>query len=273
VRADALGGKLRAPRGDDRPEYAIWHVACLSISTMRVPSKSRRWVLGLSLAAGPLCSAPVRSADLQDISELEALARSAAQLHLPALTDKQRLVAGPIAAYSQLERCSLPVTPLVGPGAHMRDRVLVELRCAGVRPWHIYVPVRIVGISLVTVAARAIVAGTVLSDRDVRVEQRAISELPPGYLDDPTVAVGLTASRAISSGAVVTNQFLVASKAVQRGQMVTLVAEGGGLNVRMSGRALSDGLVNQRVRVQNLSSGKIIEGIARSEQVVEIIFQ
>jgi flagella basal body P-ring formation protein FlgA len=29
--------------------------------------------------------------------------------------------------------------------------------------------------------------------------------------------------------------------------------------------------MNQRVKVENLSSGKIVEGIARSEQVVEII--
>ena len=85
--------------------------------------------------------------------------------------------------------------------------------------------------------------------------------------------MGLTASRPISGGAFLTNQQLVAAKAVQRGQSVTLVADLGGMSVRMSGKALSDGLVNQRVRVENLSSGKIVEGIARSEQVVEIIFQ
>jgi flagella basal body P-ring formation protein FlgA len=45
------------------------------------------------------------------------------------------------------------------------------------------------------------------------------------------------------------------------------------MSVRMAGRALSDGLMNQRVKVENLSSGKIVEGIARSEQVVEIISQ
>jgi flagella basal body P-ring formation protein FlgA len=55
--------------------------------------------------------------------------------------------------------------------------------------------------------------------------------------------------------------------------MVTLVAGNGDVSVRMAGRALSDGLVNQRVRVENLSSGRIVEGIARSEQVVEIVFQ
>jgi flagella basal body P-ring formation protein FlgA len=45
------------------------------------------------------------------------------------------------------------------------------------------------------------------------------------------------------------------------------------MSIRMAGRAMSDGMVNQRVKVQNLSSGKIVEGIARSEQVVEIILQ
>jgi flagella basal body P-ring formation protein FlgA len=41
----------------------------------------------------------------------------------------------------------------------------------------------------------------------------------------------------------------------------------------MAGRAMSDGLMNQRIKVENLSSGKIVEGIARSEQIVEIISQ
>ncbi len=254
--AAALHGAARA---------RVWHVTCFYIRTMRRPSRFRHWGFGLSLlAAGALAD------DFQEIAPLEALARSQAALQLPALTDRERLVVGPI---DPSLRCSLPVKPIIAPGGHMRDRVLVELRCPGTPSWHIYVPVRVVGTSPVTIAAHAIVAGSVLTDKDLRVEQRDVSTLPPGYMDDPSVTVGLTASRPISSGAVITNQFLVAAKAVQRGQTVTLVADTGGMSVRMAGRALSDGLVNQRVRVQNLSSGKIIEGVARSEQVVEIIFQ
>ena len=97
--------------------------------------------------------------------------------------------------------------------------------------------------------------------------------MPPGYLDDPSIAVGLTAARPISEGAILTNQQLLGTKAVQRGQTVTLIADAGGISVRMAGRAMSDGLINQRIKVENLSSGKIVEGIARSEQVVEIVFE
>jgi len=238
---------------------------------MRIPSKYRRCLFALGLAC--LAAGPLPAADMQDLAQLEALARSQAALQFPPLTERQRFQVGPIDQRLQLERCNSPLKAVVGPGQHMHDRIMVELRCSGAPPWHVYVPVRIVGTSTVTIAARAIVVGTVLTDKDLRTEQRDVSELPPGYLDDSTVAVGLTASRPISSGAVITNQYLVAAKAVQRGQTVTLVADAGGMSVRMAGRALSDGLVNQRVKVENLSSGKIVEGIARSEQIVEIIFQ
>jgi flagella basal body P-ring formation protein FlgA len=133
--------------------------------------------------------------------------------------------------------------------------------------------VRVVGSAAVVVAAHALIAGNVLGAADLRVERHDLTELPPGYLDDPTIAVGLTAARGIATGAILTNQILLGTKAVQRGQMVTLIARVGGMSVRMAGRALSDGFVNQRVKVENLSSGKTVEGIARSEQIVEIIFQ
>lgn len=148
----------------------------------------------------------------------------------------------------------------------------MELRCSS-PAWHLYVPVRVIGSTPVAVAAHALVAGSVLTANDLKVEQHDLSDLTPGFFDDPAIAVGLTVARPIPGGAIITNQQLVASKAVQRGQAVTLIADAGGMQVRMAGRAVSDGLINQRVRVQNLSSGKIVEGIARSEQVVEIILQ
>jgi flagella basal body P-ring formation protein FlgA len=234
------------------------------------PPKSRRLLLIAYLAA-----MPALGAQFQDIAQLEALAKSAAAALLPPPTDRQRLQVGPIQRNLQLANCENAVKSGIAPGLRQAGRVLVELRCEGRAgaAWHIYVPVRMVGTSSVAIAAHAIVAGTVLTARDISIEQRDLAALPPGYLDDPGIAIGLTASRAIAGGAILTNQQLLGTRAVQRGQTVTLVADLGGMSVRMAGRALSDGLVNQRIRVENLSSGKVVEGIARSEQVVEIIFQ
>ena len=260
---------------------------------MSAAPKYRHWILSLSLTIGAglgatlagaqapagaetskaeLSPAPAAS-DWQDIGQLETVAQTAGAKELPPLTDRQRFLIGPLQPHLQLQRCAGPVKPVIGSARHMQDRVTVELRCAGPSPWHLYVPVRVIGTTPVAIAAHAIVVGSVLTAADFKVEQHDMSELPLGYFDDPAVAVGLTAARPISGGAIITNQQLVASKAVQRGQAVTLLADAGGMSVRMAGRAMSDGLVNQRVKVQNLSSGKIVEGIARSAEVVEIIFQ
>ena len=242
-------------------------------SIMQTAPKYRHWVLGTAISWALLAAAAAPAADLQDIPTLESLARAEAQRQFPPLTDRQRFVIGPIDPHLELEHCAQPVAAGLASVHHMQDRATIELRCPTPRSWHIYVQIRIVGMSPVAVAAHAIVAGSVLKAADLRVEQHDVSELPPGFLDDPGIAVGLTASRPISGGAFITNQQLVAAKAVQRGQSVTLVADLGGMSVRMAGKAMGDGLINQRVKVQNLSSGKIVEGIARSEQVVEIIFQ
>jgi flagellar basal body P-ring formation protein FlgA len=225
----------------------------------------------LSGAAEPTAAAA--APDYQDLAQLESLARREALHQFPPLSDRQRLAIGPIEPRLELARCRSPIRSFLSSAHHMQDRATIELRCQDGKEWHLYVPVRIVSTSPVAVAVHAIVSGSVLKASDMRVEEHDISDLPLGYMDDPEVVAGLTAGRPIPGGAYITNQLLVAPKAVQRGQTVTLVADAGGVSIRMAGRALSDGLLNQRVKVTNLSSGKIVEGIARSEQVVEIILQ
>src|SRR3984957_7239729 len=174
------GGRGQSLAAHCRERRAVWHVPCLSLSNMRNLSRIRRWLLILGLAAG--CPALTLADTLgvntfgvntpgvgstgsepEDLRALETLAQKEAALQLPPLSDRQRLIAGPIEAHVRLQRCSRPITPVVSAGAHMRDRILVELRCAGASPWHIYVPVRMVGSSPVAIAARAIVAGSILT--------------------------------------------------------------------------------------------------------------
>ena len=51
---------------------------------------------------------------------------------------------------------------------------------------------------------------------------------------------------------------------------MTLTASAGGIEVRAPGRALADAAANQRLRVQNLESLKVIEGVAESTGVVRV---
>ncbi len=232
------------------------------------------WSLETHAAAAlPLAAGAATADDWQDVAALEALVRTAAGRELPAPRQNERLAIGPISTGVKLRRCGGEIDAAVAPGLKTPGRVLIQLRCLAPSAWRIYVPVRVIGTTRAVRAAHALIAGTVLTAADLSVEQHDVSELPTGYLDDPSIAVGMTASRAIAGGTLLTNQQLLGAKAIQRGQSVTLIAGAGAISVRMPGRALGDAFVNQRVKVENISSGKIVEGIARSEQVVEIVLQ
>ncbi len=261
-----LSMSIRTPRSRHFGVTALIVAAAATLPLgWAVPAEAEAAEAGA--AAAP--AAPER----QDLAQLESLASSTAVRELGAPTPDQHLVVGPLQPSLRLARCTGPVEAKIAAGLRIPGRLLVELRCEGASPWHLYVPVRVVGSANVVVAAHSLVAGNVLTIADLRVERHDLTELPPGYLDDAATAIGLSAARGISSGAILTNQVLLGAKAVQRGQTVTLIARLDGMSVRMAGRALSDGFVNQRVKVENLSSGKIVEGIARSQQIVEIIFQ
>jgi hypothetical protein len=58
---------------------------------------------------------------------------------------------------------------------------------------------------------------------------------------------------------------------IRRGQTVTLTVGDGQFAIRTRGTALMDGAVNQRIRVKNTQSGRIVEGIVRSREQVEVL--
>src|ERR1700724_1525132 len=103
----------------------------------RTPSKFRRWIIGMSFASALAAGAAwADDAQFQDAAQIEAMAKAQAALQFPPLTDRQRFAVGPFDARLKFERCSLPLKASVGPGQHMRDRVMVELRCPGTPAWH-----------------------------------------------------------------------------------------------------------------------------------------
>ena len=109
-----------------------------------------------------------------------------------------------------------------------------------------------------------------LSGADVAVEDRTVSVLGAAYLNDPEDLNGRTVRRALPAGTTLTVDMLRPDVLVHRGQEVTLIAAAGGLQVRASGRALADGEAGARLKVQNLTSQRVVEGVVESADVVRV---
>jgi flagella basal body P-ring formation protein FlgA len=69
---------------------------------------------------------------------------------------------------------------------------------------------------------------------------------------------------------VLTVDMMKRDMVVKRGQHVTLVTSVGGIDVRAAGTALTDGGQADRIRVQNASSLKTVEGVVESANLVRV---
>jgi flagella basal body P-ring formation protein FlgA len=231
------------------------------------PTLILQFVMAIPVHAQELAGA---STATENLLQLQAAAEREAAHRLPTRSAAQRLEVGPIDPRLRLTQCALPLTAKPGPGMAKRDRLIVEVECAAPNPWHLYVPVRIVGVQHALRTRRALLTGQVVREADIEGIDLDIAALPPGALEGLTLALDQTVARPIAAGSILSNRDLLAAPAIQKGQTVTLLARNGAIDITMAGRALSDAFVNQRIRAVNVSSGRIVDGVATSRGVVEV---
>ena len=69
---------------------------------------------------------------------------------------------------------------------------------------------------------------------------------------------------------VVTSEDLLPDFMVRQGEQVTVVASMDGIQVRAAGLALQSGRYGALIRVQNVSSAKVVQGIVEGDRVVDV---
>jgi len=146
--------------------------------------------------------------------------------------------------------------------------VNVEVQCPG--GWRLFVPVRVARSQAVLVLAQAVAAGQPLPAGALRVETRDTARLAGVPLTDPAEAQGQTLRRGGRPGQVLLQTDLAAATVLRRGQPVSLLAGGPGFEVRMAGRALADAGPGEVVRVENLSSRRVLAGVVTGPGLVRV---
>ncbi|UNK59146.1 flagellar basal body P-ring formation protein FlgA [Pseudoxanthomonas daejeonensis] len=134
----------------------------------------------------------------------------------------------------------------------------VEVACPD--GWRLFVPVKLRRTQPVLVLARGVAAGEPIPADALATETRDTSRIAGAALSDAGQAVGQVARRVLPAGTVLSAGDLVAPRLVRRGDQVALVSRRGGVEVRVSGRALGDAGENERVAVENLSSRRVLQG-------------
>jgi flagellar basal body P-ring formation protein FlgA len=231
--------------------------------------------LGLLLAFAILLATPA-SADQPADAGLQPLAavRSAAERALRRQLDPQlagvQLNAAALDARLRLPACGAALETYAPSPRGSQARALVRVACATGATWSLNVPVDIRREIDVLVLRRAVTRGETLGAGDVTTQKRVVASLSSPFIGRVEQLSGRTTRRALPEGTAVPADALTAALLIHRGQAVTLTANTGGIQVQAPGRALADASTSQRLRVQNLDSLKVVEGIAESEGVVRV---
>ncbi len=208
----------------------------------------------------PRALEPASSLDAAE-SEIRSLAGATAA-HLS-------LTAAPIDPRLRLPACDPSPLHAFILDNQVRAHTTVGVRCEGSVRWTIYTSIGVETEAAVLIARYALPRDANLAASDLQLATRRVPGLLDSYLTDVAAAAGQRLKRPVAAGEPLTVEALAPALLIRRGQQVVLLARSSRVEVRMAGTALADARAADHIRVQNLSSQRIVEGIVRPDGVIE----
>ena len=230
----------------------------------KLRQKTGGLLVAISLAAG------YATADVQSHESIRDAAHAHALAATDALSGTPQVSVGELDSRLKLQACDVPLETYDSPNGLNGGRGVVGVRCNGSKPWKLYVPVRVALIEQVVVSRRPLIRGQTLQADDVALAEADTSTLHHAYFTHLDDVVGLRTKRAVDAGDTLHAGLLRRERLVKRGAQVQIVATTGGLHVTMRGKALADGSHGDRIRVENLTSGRVITGTVDRRGVIVI---
>jgi len=242
--------------------------------SISLPSIFRRRALGAALLYACLtlaAAAEPAAAPAEPLSAVRAAAEGAIRAQLRGAVYAVHIEATELDPRLHLTRCAGGLEASLPAGAELGAHVAVRVSCTTPgTPWALFVPVHIDSDVNVLVLKQSALRGARLTAGQVSSETRRVAGLAVGYVTDVSMLEHHTLARSLPAGTALTADALLADLIVHQGQEVTLVASGPGISVRAMGKALQDGREGARVRVQNLASLRIVEGVVDAHGVIEV---
>jgi flagellar basal body P-ring formation protein FlgA len=242
----------------------------LEVTTKR---RGRAWRVCRSLTAIVLMSASAFAgpeAAIEPVASICAAAEAYVRAQLPADASIASITADRLDPRLHFARCQSPLRAGLPSGAALQARTTIGVSCDTGAAWTVYVPVTTESVISILVLRRPVAQNERLAAEDVEVQKRKLTSTGVAFLTDTADLKRRTVKRPLPVGTALSMDMFTPDMLVHQGQEVTLVATLGGLQVRARGKALANGSAGARLRVQNLSSLKVVEGVVENEDVVRV---
>jgi flagellar basal body P-ring formation protein FlgA len=235
--------------------------------------RGRAWRVCRSLTASVLMSASAIAgpeATIEPVASIRATAEAYVRAQLPADASIASITADRLDPRLHFARCQSPLRAGLPSGAALQARTTIGVSCDTGAAWTVYVPVTTESVISILVLRRPVAQNERLAAEDVEVQKRKLTSTGVAFLTDTADLKRRTVKRPLPVGTALSMDMFTPDLLVHQGQEVTLIATLGGLQVRARGKALANGSAGARLRVQNLSSLKVVEGVVENEDVVRV---
>ncbi len=170
----------------------------------------------------------------------------------------------------QLSACNHRLKLFLPPGSRKHGNIIVGVRCLQPKPWKLYVAANVRHYREVVVLDKALARGEKITKRHLRLEKRDIGIVGAAYSQTADALLGMHVQRNLPAGFVLHRGVLTVPRLISRGEQIDLLANLGGISVRMKGTALANGARGERITAKNRSSGRVVEGIVSERGILRI---
>jgi flagella basal body P-ring formation protein FlgA len=209
--------------------------------------------------------------EIESVAAIRTAAEAYVRAQLPGDASTAAVTADHLDPRMRFTRCHSALRAALPSGAVLQAHTTVGVSCdAPGTAWTVYVAVTAESVVNILVLRHPVERDARLGPEDVEVQKRKLTGAGIAFLSDVADLKRRTVKRSLAAGTALSIDMFTADMLIHQGQEVTLVAMVGGLQVRARGRAMANGAAGARLRVQNLSSLKVVEGVVENEDVIRV---
>jgi len=167
---------------------------------------------------------------------------------------KTEIIISPIDRRKRLSDCGNQLKLSIAGKRGLRRNNTINVSCPS--QWRIFVPVTIKTLMPIVVATHNLRVGDLLSSHNTSIEYLDTSLIIGQTTSDTSMIIGSKVKRYVQHGRPILANLVCM---VCKNEQVSVLAKKGSLQIKSSGKALSDGSLGQKISIKNSSSGRIIE--------------
>lgn len=233
----------------------------------------RSWnAFAIYLATACLSYSPVllaRGMEMQPHADIQQTITQYIRSEFPA-TFKISSHIGKLDPHLRLQKCQQNLEAFYPVGARKMGPTTIGVRCLSSTPWQIYIPVQVKAFGPTIITKRPLSRGTIIHANDLSIATRELSRAIDGYFTSLEEVEGMEIRYSLANGSIIGPKALKPRYLVKRGDIVTILAESNGLQIRVKGTALMDGFRGQFIRIKNTRSKRELQGEVVASRTVRI---